>query len=168
MVVGHNAASLLTNLCKLLQLCIWAIPSPALDVWPWNLLSLLIFQQCWWILVSLCNRMAERRGRQSARVTDLTSYCLRVLLWFTLMFSGLLQKDLFKGGWSLAKNFFKPNYCHACHTRFSIFFPLPPCCVSSLLLLVFITNWKKKNMEGSMNSNVKSFFTNTWILKFKN
>ena len=131
MVVGHKAAPFLTHYCKLLQLC-RAIPSPALDVWPWILLSLLIFQQCWWILVSLCNRMAERRGRQSARVTDLTSYCLRVLLWFTLMFSGLLQKDLFKGGWSLAKNF-------------AIFFPLPPCCVSSLLLLVFITTWKKKH-----------------------
>ena len=145
MVVGHKPASLLTNLCKLLQLCIWAIPSPALDVWPWNLLSLLIFQQCWWILVSLCNRMAERRGRQSA------------CLWQTWQaIACVFCCDLFKGGWSLAKNF-------------PIFVPLPPCCVSSLLLLVFITTWKKKkNMEGSMNSNLKSFFTNTWILKFKN
>ena len=74
----------------------------------------------------------KKRTAKCMCVTNLTSYCLRVLLWFTLMFSGLLQKDLFKGGWSLAKNF-------------TIFFPLPPCCVSSLLLLVFITTWKKKH-----------------------
>ena len=40
---------------------------------------------------------------------------------------------LFKGKWSLAKSCFKQNYCHACHTRFAVFFPLPYCCVSSLL-----------------------------------
>ena len=47
-----------------------------------------------------------------------------------LMFSGLLQIDLFKGKWSLAKSYFKQNYCHACHKRFAFFFPLP---LSSLL-----------------------------------
>ena len=52
------------------------------------------------------------------------------------MFSGLLQKDLFKGKWILAKSYFKQNYCHACHTRFAVFFPLPSCCVSSLLLVL--------------------------------
>ena len=55
-------------------------------------------------------------------------------LHLTSMFSGLLQKDLFKGKWSLAKSYFKQNYCHACHIRFAVFFPLPSCCVSSLLL----------------------------------
>ena len=48
------------------------------------------------------------------------------------MFSVLLQKDLFKGKWSFAKSYFKQNYCHACHTRFALFFPLLSCCVSSL------------------------------------
>ena len=87
--------------------------------------------QCWWILVSLLNRIVERRGWQDARVWQMwQGYCLRVLSWFALLFSGLLQKDLFKGGWSLAKNFFKPNYCHACYTGFSVSFLLPPCCVS--------------------------------------
>ena len=33
----------------------------------------------------------------------------------------------------MAKSYFKQNYCHACHTRFSVFFPLPSCCVSSLI-----------------------------------
>ena len=34
-----------------------------------------------------------------------------------------------KGKWSLAKSCSKQNYCHACHTRFALFFPLPSCCV---------------------------------------
>ena len=47
-------------------------------------------------------------------------FCRHLLL--TLMFSGLLHKDLFKGKWSLAKSYFKQNYCHACHTRLAVFF----------------------------------------------
>ena len=49
------------------------------------------------------------------------------------MFAGVLQKDLFKGRCSLEKILFKQNYCHACHTRFAVFFPLPSGCESSLL-----------------------------------
>ena len=45
-----------------------------------------------------------------------------------------LQKYLFKG--SLAKSYFKQNYCHACHTRLAVFFPFPSCCVSSLIFIV--------------------------------
>ena len=33
----------------------------------------------------------------------------------------------------MAKSYFKQNYCHACHTSFAVFLPLPTCCVSSLL-----------------------------------
>ena len=51
----------------------------------------------------------------------------------TLIFSGLLQKDLFKGRSSLAEIFFKQNYCHACHTRVAVFFPVLSCYVSSLV-----------------------------------
>ena len=32
------------------------------------------------------------------------------------------------------KTFFKQNYSHSCHTRFAVFFLLPSCCISSLLL----------------------------------
>ena len=46
-------------------------------------------------------------------------------LHLTLIFSGLLQKDLCKGKLSLAKSYFKQNYCHTCHTRIAAFFPLP-------------------------------------------
>ena len=46
------------------------------------------------------------------------------------MLSGLLQKDLFKGGWSSPEKFF---WCHPCHTRFAVFFPLLSCRRSALL-----------------------------------
>ena len=76
-----------------------------------------------------------RRGWQNARVWQTWQGChLRVLSWssLTLMFSGVLQKDLFKGTWSLAKRCLKQNYCHACDTSFAVFFPLRSCCVSPL------------------------------------
>ena len=88
----------------------------------------------WWLrIVSLRNRTAERRGRQIACAwRTWQGYNLRILSWswLTSMFSCLVQKDLFKRKWSLAKSYFKQNYCHACHTRFAVFFPLPSCCVS--------------------------------------
>ena len=87
-------------------------------------------------LVSLRNRTAERRGQQiTCAWRTWQGNNLRILSWswLTSMFSGLLQKDLFKRKWSLAKSYFKQNYCHACHTRFAVFFPLPSCCVSSLI-----------------------------------
>ena len=46
-------------------------------------------------------------------------------LHLILMFSGPLQQDLLKKKWSLAKCCFKQNYCHACHTRFAVFFTSP-------------------------------------------
>ena len=54
---------------------------------------------------------------------------------FTLTIFGLLQEDLFKGRWCLAEGFFKQNYCHSYHTRFDVFFLLPSCCVSSLIII---------------------------------
>ena len=91
---------------------------------------------CNMILVSLRNRTAERRGRQNACAWQTWQGCYWcVLSWSSLklMFSGLLQKDPLKGWCSSAEKFFKQSYCHACHTRFAVFFPLPSCCVSSLL-----------------------------------
>ena len=100
--------------------------------------------------MSLRNRTAKRRGRQNACVWQTWQcYDLRVLSWssLTLMFSGLLQKDLFKGGWSSAKSFFKQNYCHACHTGVTVVFPLPSCCVSSLI------STKPRNIFKTWSSN---------------
>ena len=88
-------------------------------------------------LVSLRNKTAERRGRDNAWVLQTwQGYDLRVLIGIhlTLTFFVLLQKDLFKGMWGLVEVFFKHNYCHACHTRFAVVFPLPSGCVSSLLV----------------------------------
>ena len=90
-------------------------------------------------IVSLRNRTAEKRGRQNAWAWQTWQrYSWRVLsgIHLTLMFFGLLQNYLFKRMWSLAEGFFKQNYCHACHTRFAVVFPLPSCCVSSLMLVV--------------------------------
>ena len=57
--------------------------------------------------------VCDKRDRAIARV-----FC-RDLPW-TLMIPGLLQKDLLKERWIS----FKQKYCHACHTRFAVFFPL--------------------------------------------
>ena len=87
----------------------------------------------WWVYAT--GRQEEEEGK--TLVCDKRDRAISHLfcrdLHLTSMFSGLSQKDLFKGKWSLAKSCFKQNYCHACHTRFVVFFPLPSCCVSSLL-----------------------------------
>ena len=77
-------------------------------------------------------------------------YYLRVLWWSSLklMFSGLLQKDLFKGRGSSAEKFFEQNYFHACNTRFAFFFPLPYCCVSSLLVNFNYATGRERKEEG--------------------
>ena len=89
------------------------------------------------IIVSLRNGTAGRRGRQNVCVWQTwQGYNLHVMSWSSLRITVLwfLQKDLFKGKWCLAKSYFKQNCCHGCHTRFAVFFPLPSCCVSSLIL----------------------------------
>ena len=89
--------------------------------------------RCVEVIASLHNRTAERRGRQHACVWQTwQGYYLRVLSWssLNLSVSSPLQKDLFKGRWSLRQIFFKQTYCD---TRFTVFFALPSCCVSSLM-----------------------------------
>ena len=90
------------------------------------------------IRVSLRNRTARRRGRQNVCVWQIKRdraitcvFCRDLLL--TLMFSCPLQKDLLKGRWSLAESFFKQNCCQLCHTMLAFFFPLPSCCLSSVI-----------------------------------
>ena len=46
-------------------------------------------------------------------------------------------------------------FCHACHTRFAVFFPLPSCCVSSLILIRF--RRFLKNLQVIMTTILKSF-----------
>ena len=87
------------------------------------------------------NSLYGKRWVKSFLSPHTTSYRKqRAITWefcrglpLSLMFSGLLQKGLFKERCSLVKCFFKQNYCHACHTIFAVFFPLRSCCVSSLL-----------------------------------
>ena len=57
----------------------------------------------------------ELRYYNISKFTQQVAYYLCVLWWSSrkLMFSGPLQKDLFKGEWSSAETCFKQNYCHA-------------------------------------------------------
>ena len=64
------------------------------------------------------------------------------------MFSGLLQKDLLKGSWSLADCFFKKNYCHACHTGFP----------SPVLLRKFTNNSLGREKFFFLCSSIKTLF----------
>ena len=89
--------------------------------------------------VSLRNKTTQRKGRQNACVRQTWQvYYLRVLWWSSLklMFSAwsFEKKYLFKGRRSSAEKFFEQIYFHACYPRFAFFFPLPYCCVSSLLV----------------------------------
>ena len=101
-----------------LILCLFVLPLP---------LSLFLSP----LLVSLRNRTAERRGRRAWQTWQ--GCYLGVLSWSSLniIFSGLLQIHLFKGRWSLAKSL--SQKVTASHRRFAVFFPLPSCCVRSLL-----------------------------------
>ena len=76
-------------------------------------------------------RLEEEDGKMlkcDKRDRAITCVFGRDIHW-TLMFSDRYQKDLSKEKRSLAKIYFKQTYCRACHTRFSVFFPLPSRCV---------------------------------------
>ena len=97
----------------------------------------------------LRNRTAGRRGRQNAFVRQTwQGYYLRVLSWPSLNINvfWLLQKDPFKGKWSLAKRFFEtkllPRLAHkVCRLR------------SSPILLRKFTNFgaKRRQLGGHHN-----------------
>ena len=96
------------------------------------------------ITVSLCNRMAGRNQDSKTLLCDKPDRAITCVfcpdLHLTPMFTGRLQNNLFNGKWSLAKSCFKQNYCHACHARFALFFPLLSCCVSSLIFVQKLTS----------------------------
>ena len=74
-----------------------------------------------------------RRGLQNACVWQTwQGYYLRVMSWSSLNINVFwsLQKTYVSKKSDLAWTYFKQNYCHACHTRFAVFFLLPSCCVS--------------------------------------
>ena len=48
----------------------------------------------------------------------------------------------------MAEGFFKQNFCHACHTRFAVVFPLLSCCVS-LLFLSAVTEQSWETLTAS-------------------
>ena len=120
-------------------------------------------------IVNSRNRTAERGGRQNACVWQTwQGYFLRVFSWssLTLIFSGLLQKDMFKGGWSSAKRVFKQNYCQPCHTRFSVFFPPPSCFISSLLTVTRPTTNDNFRKNICSEDDLRSRIFGTFVVKF--
>ena len=95
----------------------------------------------------------KKRMAKRLCVTNVTGLLLEHFLWWSslivkIIFPGLLQKDLFKGGWSSADKFFKQNYCHTCHTRFAVFLPLLSCCVSSLII-----TWRGGGLSGQIHTD---------------
>ena len=50
----------------------------------------------------------------------------------------------------MAKNYFKQNYCHAFHTSFVVFFPLPTCCLLLTLTLFFSEPGPAATMVGNI------------------
>ena len=57
----------------------------------------------------------------------------------------------------LSLAYFWQNYCHACHTRFAVFVPLPSCCAISL-----ISNLKTSGLTLSQFPPYLSFAEDTW------
>ena len=79
----------------------------------------------------------KKRTAKSLCVTNVTGLlleCFVEILQLIFRCSGLIQKYLFRRRRSLAGKCSKRNYCHVCHARFVVSFPLRSYCVSSLLL----------------------------------
>ena len=81
----------------------------------------------------------KKRTAKRLCVTNVTGLLLACRWFFEILYliflcSGLIQKYLFRRGWRLAGKCSKRNYCHVCHTRFVVSFPLRSYCVSSQLL----------------------------------
>ena len=79
-------------------------------------------------------------------------------LHLSLMSTGLLKTGLFKGRWSLAESFFKQNYCHVCHTRFTVFSPLPSCCVFK----TFYSDARQPNVTEMFSFLGNNFARKVW------
>ena len=57
--------------------------------------------------------------------------CFVMILSFSHCVQVFYRKTCLKGGNGLAETFFRhKHYCHACHTGFAVFFPMPSCDVS--------------------------------------
>ena len=76
----------------------------------------------------LFNRTAGRRLCATNVTGLLHSSFVVIFTYITInLFSGLLQNICLKKSESLGESYLKQNYCHACHRRFAVFFPLPSC-----------------------------------------
>ena len=103
------------------------------------------------IINSEFTQQDDRKKRMAKRlcVTNLTWLLLVHFVIFTshLCFLDFYEKICLKEGEVWQKVFIKQNYCHACHSRFAVFFPLLSYYVSSLML------WRKEQLMN--NKHVK-------------
>ena len=83
--------------------------------------------------MSLRNTTAKRLC--VTNVTGLLFACFVVIFYLTSLLSSLLQKDLFKGGWSLAEIFFNQIIVTLVTQGLPSSLPRRPLCVSSPLIL---------------------------------
>ena len=90
---------------------------------------------------------------------------MRVLSWSSLNINVFwsLQKDLFKGEWSLSKSYLKQNYCIACcHTRFAVSsFLSRLCCLFYFICHPIITKTigkeEKKKWRGDLTETIGAY-----------
>ena len=70
------------------------------------------------------------------------------------------KRPVYRKGEVRRKKFFKQDYCHACHTRFAVFFHLPSCCVSSLIILCLRMHVKiSTNVACRFRASFDRFFS---------
>ena len=83
------------------------------------------------------SELTQKDGKTFFLWSTWQGYYLHVLSWPSVnitIFWSFTKRSAYKR-WSLAEYVFKRNCCHACHSMFAVFFPLPWLCVSSLFSL---------------------------------
>ena len=101
---------------------------------PGNFSGMKVNFNCWIVAQFLAHKPVKNYWnfvRKCKHGKHKTAFRARNLTWtFEKRAPGLLQKDLLKEGDAWRNFFFKHYYCHACQTRFALFFLLPSYCIS--------------------------------------
>ena len=95
-------------------------------------------------------------------------------LHLTLMFLVFYKKTCLKEGEVWRKVFLEHNYCHVFHTKIAAFFPLPSCCVSSVLArkgtlccthasVNQLTYWLQNTLQLTIQTSLFRWMLSDWI-----
>ena len=96
----------------------------------------------------------DGRKNRTAKCLCVTNITGLLLMCFVVIFN---EVNVF--WWSSAEKFLKQNYCHACHTRFPVFFSFPSCCVRSAILIRYVCIQLSVHTVGALNLSINS----TWF-----